>query len=129
MKHFTTLFLIIFVNFAFALVQSDQEAKQFFKEQGAGHGDFIEAVDTLIIDSTQIIPKGSHCISLPIKATVKKHHISYFSGVESDSTKAPDIIIVWAKYLPLCAVRIKQTLYIGRSFKEIANELLKLKIH
>lgn len=129
MKSSILISLLATSTLSFALVQSDREAKQFFKEQGADHGSFIEAADTLLIDSNKITPKGSHCISLPITGAVQKQPITCFKGAESDSTTNPGFITVWAKNLPLCAVKIKQTLYIGRSFKEIANEILSRKIH
>jgi len=129
MKTSIVLLPLLLTTFCYALVHSDQEAKQFFREQGAGHGDFIEAADTLFIESMQIVPKGSHCISLPIKALIQRPQICCFKGTESDSTTNPGFITVWAKNRSLCAVKIKQDLYIGRSFKEIANEILSRKIH
>lgn len=129
MKTSIILLPLLLTTFCPALVHSDQEAKQFFKEQGAGHSDFIEAADTLIIDSMQIVPKGSHCISLPIKALIQTPQTHCFIGADSDSTTNPGFITVWAKNLPLSAVKIKHDLYIGRSFKEIANEILSRKIH
>lgn len=129
MKTSIVLLPLLLTTFCYALVHSDQEAKQFFREQGAGHSDFIEAADTLIIDSMQIVPKGSHCISLPIKTLKQRPQIRRFEGTDSDSTTNPCFITVWAKNLPLCAVKIKHDLYIGRSFKEIANEILRRKIH
>jgi len=129
MKPLLFLTLLVISNISLALVQSDREAKQFLKDQGAGHNDFIEAADSLIIDSSRVTPKGSHCISLPINGSVKKHKIRCFKGTDSDSTTNPGIITVRAKILTLCAVKIKQSLYIGHSFKEIANEILSKKIH
>jgi len=124
---FVSLFAIS--TLSFALVQSDFEAKQFFKDQGAVHSDFIEAADTLIIDSTKIIPKGSHCISLPITTPIQNRQICCSKDAGRDSLSFPGKVIVWAKNRPLNAVRIRNILYIGRSFKEIANEILSKKIH
>jgi len=129
MKSGLFISLLVISTLSFALVQSDFEAKQFFKEQGARHSDFIEAADTLIIDCTQVIPKGSLCISLPIKATVNRHIISCFKETVTDSTTTPGTITIWTKKRPLSAVLIKKQLYIGRSFKEIANEMLSKKVH
>lgn len=129
MKPLLFLTLLVISNISLALVQSDTEARLFLKNQGAGHGDFIEAADTLIIDSCMVIPKGSHCISLPITASIKKHHISCCKDTASDSTTYPGRITIWTKNRLLSAVLIKKQLYIGRSFKEIANEILSNKTH